>query len=61
MTNDSRALNHGELQREVFRRKVIELAAKGLGIARIAKLTGKTYAHTKKIFEQETTTRKEKS
>lgn len=37
----------------IFRRKVRELLDAGMGISQIAKTTGKSYAHTKRIVEQE--------
>ena len=38
---------------EVFRAKVRQLLSTGHSIAQIAKLTGKSYKHTKLIAEQE--------
>ena len=36
-----------------FRAKVRELLAAGFSVAKIAKETGKSYTHTKRIAEQE--------
>ena len=45
---------HDAAKAEAFRILVRRLLADGKSVAAIAKLTGKSYVHTKRIAEQET-------